>query len=83
MAFNNLGTVLAGQGDMQGALDAYQRAGESSSPEQAALAMNSTGFLLLRLRDVEGARAAFQRALNFDVAEQTTIAREQLSRLEG
>jgi tetratricopeptide (TPR) repeat protein len=59
-----LGELLAGQGDAEGARQAYLRAADSGEVRVAPTAMLMLGNLHRDLRDIDAAKAAFHRAMD-------------------
>ena len=76
-----LGVLLAGGGDLDGAADAFRRAVASGHPEIAPRAAGNLGLVLLDLDDVAGARAAFERAVASGHERQAPKAAVNLGRL--
>jgi tetratricopeptide (TPR) repeat protein len=60
----NLGLLLEGQGDVEGANNAYQRAIDSEDAEAAPRATNNLGLLKQRQGDLEGAKNLYQKAID-------------------
>jgi tetratricopeptide (TPR) repeat protein len=70
----NLGILLKGQGDMDGARAAFQLAIGSQHADQAPRAAFNLGILLEEQGDMDGARAAFQLAIDSQHADMAPIA---------
>jgi trypsin-like peptidase/tetratricopeptide repeat protein len=80
-AANNLGLLLAEQGDVAGARAAFERAIESGHPEYAPMAARNLGVLAEKQTDVAGARAAFGWVILSGHAEQAPVAAIHLGAL--
>ena len=82
MAAYYLGTLLQEQGDVRGALAAFQRAIDSDHPRAAPMALMKLGVLLQEQGDVRGARNAFQLAIDSGLPDVTDEATQRLQRLK-
>jgi tetratricopeptide (TPR) repeat protein len=80
-AANNLGALLAEQGDVEGAKAAYRQAIASGHAEAAPMATYNLGMLLAEQGDVEGAKAAFGQAIASGHAEVAPTAATKLGAL--
>lgn len=76
-----LGLLLAGQGDVSGAVAAFQSAIDSGHVEYAPAAARNLGVLLAGQGDIAGARAALQSAVDSGDAEQSPAAAVDLGLL--
>jgi tetratricopeptide (TPR) repeat protein len=78
MAARNLGVLLAGQGDTDGAKSAYQQAIDSGHPVAAPMAIVNLGNLLARQGDADGAKSAYQQAIDSGHAVAAPMAARNL-----
>src|SRR6516164_8353193 len=81
LAAVNLGMLLAGQGDLDGARAAYLQAIDSRHPDAAPLAAVMLGRLLAEQGDLTGTRNAYQQAIDSGHAAAAPVAAVNLWRL--
>jgi tetratricopeptide (TPR) repeat protein len=81
LAARNLGVLLAEQGDIGGALAAYQQVIDSDHPDQAPKAAFNLGMLLAEQGDIGGALAAYQQVIDSDHPDQAPTAANNLGML--
>lgn len=83
MAARNLGVLLAGQGDTDGAKSAYQQAIDSGHPVAAPMAIVNLGNLLARQGDADGAKSAYQQAIDSGHAVAAPMAAHNLGLVQA
>lgn len=81
MAAFNLGVLLEGEGDVDGARIAYQTVIDSGPSPQASRAAFLLGSLLASQGDIDGAQAAFQTAIDSGHTDAASAAALRLSEL--
>ena len=82
LAAFNLGGLLAGKGDMQGAKDAYQKAIDSGTRRCSSDGRGSaSGRCWQRKGDVQGAKDAYQKAIDSGHADAAPMAADNLAAL--
>jgi len=80
-AANDLGGLLADQGDVQGAKDAFHQAIDSGHADATPRASYNLGLLLRRIGDVQAAMAAYRQAAASRHADAAPMAARNLGLL--